>query len=111
MVDPLEPGDDIYPSRTDKNIVYNDLIIPDLKDAIDLLPTRDEYGMEDLGRASKGSAAGMLAKVYLTLGKYDECLKMIQIKAKKTLLILILKKMITGMVLSTAIPILSAPCL
>ncbi|MCK9180297.1 MAG: RagB/SusD family nutrient uptake outer membrane protein [Bacteroides sp.] len=79
LVDPLEPGDDIYPSRTDKNIVYNDLIIPDLKDAIDLLPTRDEYGMEDLGRASKGSAAGMLAKVYLTLGKYDECLKMIQI--------------------------------
>ena len=35
--------------------------------------------MKDLGRASKGAAAGMLAKVYLTLGNYEESLKMIEI--------------------------------
>jgi hypothetical protein len=52
------------------------LIIPDLKDAINLLPPREEYSGSDIGRASKGSAAGTLAKVYLTLGDYQDCLDM-----------------------------------
>ena len=77
--EPLEPGDDILPSRTDKTKIYEELIIPDLKDAIKLLPTREEYSSVDLGRASKGAAAGMLAKVYLTLERYQECLDMIAI--------------------------------
>lgn len=73
---PAKPGDDLKPVRTDKNRIYNEVIIPDLKDAISLLPTREEYGDNDKGRASKGAAAGMLAKVYLTLGKYSDCIEM-----------------------------------
>jgi len=69
-----KPGDDLKPSRTDKMTIYNEIIIPDLKDAIELLPPREEYSGSDIGRASKGAAAGMLAKVYLTLGMYTESL-------------------------------------
>lgn len=71
-----KPGDDLKPTRTDKNTIYNEVIIPDLKDAIELLPPREEYSGSDIGRASKGAAAGMLAKVYLTLGMYNESLEM-----------------------------------
>jgi hypothetical protein len=70
---PQNPEDDLRPSRTPKTQVY-DLIIQDLTDAIDLLPTKDTYKSGDAGRASKGSAAGMLAKVYLTLGNYQKTL-------------------------------------
>ncbi len=61
-------GEDTRPQRTSKTLIY-DLIINDLKDAINELPLRETYTGSDIGRASKGSAAGMLAKVYLTLGK------------------------------------------
>ena len=63
-----KPGDDLLPARTDKMTIYNEVIIPDLKDAIELLPVREEYSGSDVGRASRGAAAGMLAKVYLTWG-------------------------------------------
>jgi hypothetical protein len=66
-----------YPSRVDKQQIYN-LIVQDLKDAIDLLPTRDAYTGADVGRASKGSAVGLLAKVYLTLGDYADVIPLCQ---------------------------------
>jgi|SRR6185312_1775419 len=68
---PQTPSDDLYPSRASKDEVYN-LIVQDLKDAIALLPPRESYSGADVGRASKGAAIGMLAKVYLTLGNYSE---------------------------------------
>jgi len=68
---PQEPGDDLRPSRTDKAAVYEQ-IIADLTDAEQLLPPRSSYSSSDLGRASKGAAAGLLAKVYLTLGQWDK---------------------------------------
>ena len=71
-----KPGDNLFPSRTDKMKIYNEVIIPDLQDAINLLPSREEYIGSDVGRASKGAAAGTLAKVYLTLGDYQGCLNM-----------------------------------
>lgn len=71
-----KPGDNLKPLRTDKMTIYNEVIIPDLKEAIQLLPTREQYSGSDVGRASKGAAAGMLAKVYLTLGMYTESLEM-----------------------------------
>lgn len=74
-----KPGDDLLPTRTDKMTIYSDVIIPDLKDAVDLLPVREEYSGSDIGRASKGAAAGMLAKVYLTLGMYEEALQMCEL--------------------------------
>ena len=66
-----------YPSRVDKQQIYN-LIVQDLKDAIDLLPTRDTYTGADVGRASKGAAVGLLAKVYLTLGDYADVIPLCQ---------------------------------
>jgi hypothetical protein len=68
---PQTPSDDLYPSRASKDEVYQ-LIVQDLKDAIALLPPRESYTGADVGRASKGAAIGMLAKVYLTLGDYSE---------------------------------------
>lgn len=71
-----KPGDNLKPTRTNQTTLYNEIIIPDLKEAIRLLPPREEYAGNDIGRASKGAAAGMLAKVYLTLGMYGECVEM-----------------------------------
>lgn len=71
-----KPGENLMPARTDKQRIYNEIIIPDLKDALSLLPAREQYGTADKGRASKGAAAGLLAKVYLTLGRYQDCLDM-----------------------------------
>ncbi|NDW11050.1 RagB/SusD family nutrient uptake outer membrane protein [Dysgonomonas sp. 520] len=73
---PAMAGDNLHSRRVGKDTIYNEVIIPDLKDAIKLLPTREEYGSTDKGRASKGAAYGMLAKVYLTLGQYQNCIDM-----------------------------------
>jgi len=67
ITEPQNPSDDLRPLRTPKAQVY-ELIVQDLKDAIELLPTRESYAGNDQGRASKGSASGLLAKVYLTMG-------------------------------------------
>lgn len=66
----------LYPSRASVDKVY-DLIIQDLTEATDLLPPN--YSGTDIGRATKGAAAGMLAKVYLTLKNYDKTLEYCQI--------------------------------
>src|SRR5690606_13455304 len=71
ITEPQIPGDDLRPSRTSKDKVY-ELIISDLKSAVSLLPEKSTYTANNIGRASKGSALGMLAKVNLTLGNYDE---------------------------------------
>lgn len=68
---PQTPESDLRPSRTPKNKVY-ELIIKDYSEAIDLLPTKKSYSASDVGRACKGAAMGMLAKVYLTLGDYQK---------------------------------------
>ncbi|WP_339917797.1 RagB/SusD family nutrient uptake outer membrane protein [Yeosuana marina] len=66
-----EGDDDFLVTRTPVSQVY-DAIISDLTLAIDQLPLKSEYSEEDLGRASKGAAQAMLAKVYLTLGDYQK---------------------------------------
>ena len=68
---PQSPGDDLRVTRTDKDIVY-DQIIKDFEDAMQLLPPREQYSDADIGRASKGAATGLLAKVHLTLGNWQE---------------------------------------
>ncbi|MEO6684195.1 MAG: RagB/SusD family nutrient uptake outer membrane protein [Ginsengibacter sp.] len=68
---PQTPESDLRPARTAKNKVY-DLIIDDYTNAINLLPSKESFSGSDMGRASKGAAAGMLAKVYLTLGEYQK---------------------------------------
>ena len=72
---PQVPGDDLRPARTDKSLVY-DLIIDDLTTAKDLLPTKSSYSSNDLGRVTKGAATGLLAKVYLTLGEWENVISL-----------------------------------
>ncbi len=50
---------------------YN-LIEQDLTDAIEALPEKSEYSANDIGRATKGAARGLLAKVHLFQGEYTE---------------------------------------
>jgi len=71
ILTPQSPGDDLRPRRTPKSEVY-DQIIKDLEEAMEQLPQRESYAARDTGRASKGAAAGMLAKVYLTLGNWEK---------------------------------------
>lgn len=51
--------------RSPKDEIYNEIIIPDLLDAIAVLPEKSDYASSDLGRATKGAAKSLLAKVYL----------------------------------------------
>jgi starch-binding outer membrane protein, SusD/RagB family len=63
---------DLYPKSAEKGVGY-DLIIEDLKKAKELLPIVDTYrGTDNLGRASRGSAAAYLGKVYLFLKRYQD---------------------------------------
>jgi hypothetical protein len=71
ITEPQVPGDDLRPARTDKELVY-DLIISDLTAAKELLPPKSSYSSNDLGRATKGAATGLLAKVFLTLGEWEQ---------------------------------------
>nr|NQU93310.1 RagB/SusD family nutrient uptake outer membrane protein [Bacteroidota bacterium] len=70
----IKPGTvdtDLFPARVSKVLVY-DQIISDLEQAISLLPEKSTYTGDDLGRANKGAALGLLAKVNLTLGYWSE---------------------------------------
>ncbi|MCW3789279.1 RagB/SusD family nutrient uptake outer membrane protein [Plebeiibacterium sediminum] len=71
ILTPQEPGDNLRPKRTDKAVVYEQ-IISDLTEAKDLLPQKSTYSSSDLGRATTGAATGLLAKVYLTLEEWQK---------------------------------------
>lgn len=45
--------------------VWNEIVFPDLEFAADNLPLKSEYADEDLGRATKGAAQAILARMYL----------------------------------------------
>ncbi len=46
----------------------------DLTEAISVLPEKSKYKSEELGRATKGAAKGILAKLYMLDKKYDKAL-------------------------------------
>jgi len=75
MTSPLSSDDNLFPARAPVNEVY-ELIVSDLLAAIEALPPKSSYGQQDLGRASKGAAYGMLTKVYLTLENYQSAVNM-----------------------------------
>ena len=65
----LEPTDASYtPQEVTQEAIYTQ-IEKDLKEASEALP--EEWGDADLGRATKGAAKAMLAKVYMQQHKYD----------------------------------------
>ncbi|MFV8325319.1 RagB/SusD family nutrient uptake outer membrane protein [Flavobacterium sp. ZS1P14] len=61
---PKSPQEDVYK-----------LIISDLEFAAENLPTRQEWGVSNLGRVTKGTALGLLAKVYLYRQDYTNAYK------------------------------------
>ncbi|HHM20474.1 MAG TPA: RagB/SusD family nutrient uptake outer membrane protein [Bacteroidetes bacterium] len=65
---PLQP-DEYEQVRAPKEEVYA-LIISDLEAAIQGLPEKSGYTAAETGRATRGAAKGMLAKVYLTLADF-----------------------------------------
>jgi hypothetical protein len=62
IVTTTTPSKDLKRSSADQ--VY-DLIESDLQAAIEFLPEKSDYDANDVGRASKGAAKGLLAKVFL----------------------------------------------
>ena len=68
---PQSSDGDLLPARDPVEEVYSQ-IISDLEMAAELLPEKSTYGSADLGRVPKGAAYGMLAKVHLTLGNYQQ---------------------------------------
>jgi len=74
---PQVVGDNLMVKRSPKADVYN-LITQDLTDAMNMLPPASTYKGADIGRASKGSATGLLAKVYLTLGQWQKTVDLCQ---------------------------------
>src|SRR6187399_333767 len=61
---PLNADEYYSQARTPVAQVY-DFIEQDLLDAIDALPEKSDYPSADLGRATKGAARGILAKLYM----------------------------------------------
>lgn len=61
---PLTEDEYFTQERRPVSEVYG-LIEQDLLDAIEVLPEKSEYAAADLGRATKGAARGMLAKLYM----------------------------------------------
>ena len=64
--------------RTPAEEIYQAIIIPDLEIAIANLPEKGAYAEPDLGRASRGAARGLLAKVHLFRGDYAETERLTQ---------------------------------
>jgi hypothetical protein len=56
-------------SRSTKEEVFA-LVESDLLNAINLLPEKSQYTAADIGRATKGAARGLLARVYLFKGDF-----------------------------------------
>ncbi|MDB5063190.1 MAG: RagB/SusD family nutrient uptake outer membrane protein [Mucilaginibacter sp.] len=77
LTEPLASSSDAFKTaRSPESEVYAQ-IVKDLSDAAASLPAKSEYTGADVGRASKGSALGLLGKVYLTTKEY--------VKAESTL--------------------------
>jgi hypothetical protein len=73
---PQEPGEFDVP-RSSADSVYM-FIEQDLQDAIAVLPLKSEYPASEAGRATRGAAQGLLAKVHLFQGEFQEAEMMAQ---------------------------------
>ncbi|MBD1384352.1 RagB/SusD family nutrient uptake outer membrane protein [Mucilaginibacter rigui] len=72
VTEPLANASDAFATaRSSEDDVYAQ-VIKDLTDAAANLPAKSTYTGGDVGRASKGSALGLLGKVYLTRKDYPK---------------------------------------
>lgn len=69
---PLTP-DEFEQPRASRDDLYT-LIEQDLTDAMEALPVRSSYSESEMGRATRGAAEGLLAKVHLFQEEYGDAL-------------------------------------
>jgi len=74
VTQPLKPSQYYNQPNATPDSVYAQ-IIRDLEYGIAHLPEKSQYSADDLGRATKGAAEGMLAKVYLYMQDYQNAQK------------------------------------
>ena len=67
----------MYAENVSQDVVF-DQIETDLNEAIQLLPSRDAGGEWAKGRATKGAAAGYLARAYMFRHNYEDALKLLK---------------------------------
>ncbi|MFT3826408.1 MAG: RagB/SusD family nutrient uptake outer membrane protein [Chitinophagaceae bacterium] len=60
-------------TRRDTTVIY-DFIENDLRFAMSVLPTKQQYAASEMGRATQGAAAAMLAKVSMYRKKWNQAL-------------------------------------
>ncbi len=70
ITEPFDAEDEFEQPRATAEEVYA-LIEQDLTEAAEALPLRSAYPASELGRATRGAAQGLLAKVYLFQGEYE----------------------------------------
>ncbi len=63
-----DPDEYVQPRATVDEVYAQ--IVEDMAYGAENLPTRQEWGSDNYGRVTKGTADGMLAKVYLQMGDY-----------------------------------------
>lgn len=68
LVTEVDPPLDL--ERTAAATIFNDVIYPDLEFAIASLPEHSQYEATELGRATKGAARGLLARLKLFNGDF-----------------------------------------
>ncbi len=73
ITEPLEPGEFEQPRATAEEVYA--LIEQDLMDAASVLPPKSGYSASELGRATRGAAQGLLAKVYLFREDFQNALQ------------------------------------
>ena len=66
----INPDSDL--TRSDVQEIMDEIIVPDFEFAITNLPEKSDYDTDDNGRATRGAAKAMLARVYLYFGDFDE---------------------------------------
>ena len=69
LVDHQLAPSEYYQPRADISDIYT-LMKSDLRSAMQRLPERSEWGTSDIGRASKGAAEALMAKLYLYESSY-----------------------------------------
>ncbi len=68
MVLVVDPPLDL--ERTSKQTILNEIIYPDLEFAASILPEKSKYPATEMGRATKGAAKALLARIKLFYGDF-----------------------------------------
>jgi hypothetical protein len=72
ITQPLASSSEAFQTKRSTEVEVYAQIVADLTSASTNLPAKTQYAAADVGRASKGSALGLLGKVYLTLKDYQK---------------------------------------